>query len=123
MASSLARGSGIANDVRVALAQSRVLGGIQSRVHAGEDREAPGGRKRQLALCAEGGGVLFVGAKDLSEDGHRSCYPGAGFPFPRRNHLRIFAISELAILRLYAAQQGFTKSVRQSLPSSARPAR
>src|SRR6266550_8483272 len=47
---------------------------------------------------------------DLSEDGHRSCYPGAGFPFPRRNHLRIFAITELAILRLYAAQQGFTKS-------------
>ena len=35
-------------------------------------------------------------------------YPVAGFPFPRRNHLRIFAITELAILRLYTSQQGFT---------------
>src|SRR6266516_2905737 len=97
MASSLARPPALRIDLRVALAQPRVLGGIQSRVHAGEDREAPGGRKRQLAPGAEGGGVLFVGANDLSEDGHRSCYPGAGFPFPRRNHLRIVAITELAI--------------------------
>ena len=42
--------AGVADDVRVALAQAGVLGRVEPGVHARQDREPPGRRQRQLAL-------------------------------------------------------------------------
>ena len=70
IASSTRAASGVANDVRVALAQSGVLRRIQPGIHARQDREAPGRWDAELALGAETGGVLLVGANDFLENGH-----------------------------------------------------
>ncbi len=42
--------AGVADHVRIALAQARVLGRVEPGVHAGEDREAARRRQGQLAL-------------------------------------------------------------------------
>ena len=62
--------AGVADHVRVSLAQARVLGGIEPRVHAGEDREPAGRWQSELALGSERCGVLLVGGQDLVENGH-----------------------------------------------------
>ncbi|EAU65160.1 hypothetical protein STIAU_4203 [Stigmatella aurantiaca DW4/3-1] len=57
--------SGVADDVRIALLEPRELGGIDARVHAGQDGEASGGGQRQLALVTEPLGIGGVGGKNL----------------------------------------------------------
>ena len=65
--------AGVADHVRVAFAEPGVLRGVEAGVHAGEDREASGGRHRQLALVAEAVCVGLVRGKNLVEhSGHRS---------------------------------------------------
>ena len=62
--------AGVADDVGVALAEAGVLGRVEARVHAREDREAARGRQRQLALVAEVGGVGVVRGEDFVKNGH-----------------------------------------------------
>ena len=56
--------AGVADDVRVALAQPGVLGRVEAGIHAGQDGEAARGRQRELRLGAEGRGVGVVGGED-----------------------------------------------------------
>ena len=62
--------AGVANDVGVAFAETGVFRGIEPRIHAGEDREASGGRERELALGPERARVFGVGGEDFLENGH-----------------------------------------------------
>ena len=61
--------TGIADDVRVALAQARVLGRVKTGIHAGEDGEAAGRWQRQIALV-EAGGVGAICGNNLIVYGH-----------------------------------------------------
>ena len=71
----IARASaGVADDVRVALAEPRVLRGIEAGVHAGQDRETARGRQREVRLWPERRGVLLIRGEHFFEDRHR-CSP------------------------------------------------
>ena len=60
--------AGIADHVGVAFGEAREFGGVEAGIHAGEDGEAAGRRKRQLALFAEIGGVVGVGLKNFGKN-------------------------------------------------------
>ena len=57
----------VPDDVRIAFLEPEELGGIEPRVHAGDDREFAGGRRRQGALV-EVTRVLLVRGQDLVAD-------------------------------------------------------
>ena len=61
--------AGIADDVRVTLAETGVLRRVEPGVHAGEDPEPSGGWQREVGLGAERAGIGAVGGEDLVEDG------------------------------------------------------
>src|SRR4051812_2010077 len=58
----------VPDHVRVALAQPRERRGVETRIHACEDREAPCRGNRKLAPRAELGRVSIVGAEDFVAD-------------------------------------------------------
>jgi len=60
--------AGIADYVGVAFGEAREFGGVEAGVHTGEDGEAASGRKSELALFAEIGGVTGVGLKNFGKN-------------------------------------------------------
>ena len=70
IASSLARPPALRITWASPSLEAGVLGGVEARVHAGEDGEAPCGWERELALVTEGAAVLLVCGDDLVEYGH-----------------------------------------------------
>src|SRR6478609_9618642 len=65
--------AGIAYHMRIAFLEAGEFGGIKSRIHAGQNREAPPWRQRELALVAEIFCVSFIGSEHLCENfGHRA---------------------------------------------------
>src|SRR3954447_3970204 len=70
--------AGVADDVRVTLAETGVPRRVESCVHAGEDGEAPRWRKGEIRLRAEACGVLIVGCENLAADAH-----GRSFSWPK----------------------------------------
>ena len=61
--------AGVADYVCVAFAQSGVPGGIEPRVHAGENREMARGRERELTLRSERAGIASVGGENFIQYG------------------------------------------------------
>jgi hypothetical protein len=60
--------AGVADHVGVALGEAREFGGVEAGVHTSEDGEAAGGRKSELALFAEIGGVIGIGLKNFGKN-------------------------------------------------------
>ena len=55
----------------VTLGETRVFGGIEACIHAGQDREATRRRKRQIGFSSECFGISLIGLEDLIEQlGH-----------------------------------------------------
>src|SRR6267378_2151006 len=64
--------AGVADNVGIAFGEAGVLGGIEARVHAGEDGKAARGRESEFAFFTEAGAVLLIGVehfrKNLAHD-------------------------------------------------------
>ena len=60
--------AGIADDMRVTLGEPGVFGGIQPRVHAGENRKLPSRWQREFALRSELSRIFLIGPDDLIDD-------------------------------------------------------
>src|SRR6266850_5673111 len=64
--------AGVADDVGIAFGETGILGGIEARVHAGENGEAARGRESEFAFFTEAGAVLLIGLehfrKNLAHD-------------------------------------------------------
>src|SRR5882672_1410634 len=64
--------AGVADDVGIAFGEAGVLGGIEARVHAGENGEAARRRESEFAFFTEAGAVLLIGfehfRKNLAHD-------------------------------------------------------
>src|SRR5262249_44455436 len=65
------------------------LGGIEPRIHAGQNGEATPGRQRQLSFVAEIAGIGFVGGEHFLESfGHRRAPMSLSSPAPTTHWLR-----------------------------------
>src|SRR4029079_11323849 len=67
--------AGVADHVCVTFLEPQEAGGVQARIHAGDDGELPPRRHGQAAL-REPGCVALVGLRDLVDDGHPATSPG-----------------------------------------------
>ena len=68
----------IADDMRVAFGKPSIFGGIESRVHASQNREASGGRQRKVAFRPKRRSVGLVGGQDFFEDFRHGRLSGRG---------------------------------------------
>src|SRR6476660_9547880 len=76
MASSLA--AGVADHVGVTFLEAGEFGGVEPRIHAGQNCEAPTGRQRKLALVAKIAGIGFIGSKDFVKNFRHDALLRAG---------------------------------------------
>src|SRR5580692_8907938 len=77
----------VAYDMSIAFRESCIFGGIETGIHAGENREAPCRRQREVAFFVKAAGVSCVRCNDLLKNSasisHRVypsiARPGAGW--------------------------------------------